>query len=615
MTPTLHVMFRILPLLLMLVVARLAAAADPLVEAGFSAEQTLVGQPIQLEVAVTDATKVEPIQLPDIEGLKYEELEPASRTTLDVQRGVRRQTITYRFNIVPTKSGVFTIPPISISVDGRQYSTEEHTLTVPASGPPVIVEIIASKASAFVGEPISLTLRILIKPYREPRLNVTLDEGDMWGMVDLQESAWGEFESILQGMSARDQRPTGRPQVRALDATTNETYYAYELRKTLWPRSTGVLDPGEISVVMTYPTRLERTIARLVLAGSRVIKTRAEAPAVEIRPIPTEGRPPEFRGAVGQFTISASAKPIDVAVGEPVTLTLSIADRTQNGSDLASLAPPPLTEDLALRQDFRMPNDPLAGDIGHRSKVFRQTIRPLRETVTAIPPVRFAYFDPEREAFVTLATEPIALRVRPSERLSSAEIVDSGADRAAPAAAGLTEVAGGIRANVTDPELLLAQHAAPSPRLLGALLVAPPALFALGSFIIARRDRLRADPSLRRRQEALSAARRRLHSAAGQPPAEAAASIFAAITGYISDRLSLPPGSLTRAEALDHLSRQQVPSDLLSRVDMLLQRAEQIRYTGSTVGDPSIQPDAQRLIEELARQRLESRNTSVGAAA
>ena len=43
-----------------------------------------------------------------------------------------------------------------------------------------------------------------------------------------------------------------------------------------------------------------------------------------VLPLPEEGKPSGFYGLVGQYTISASATPTKVNVGDPITLTVKV---------------------------------------------------------------------------------------------------------------------------------------------------------------------------------------------------------------------------------------------------------------------------------------------------
>ena len=49
-------------------------------------------------------------------------------------------------------------------------------------------------------------------------------------------------------------------------------------------------------------------------------KIEAKAQNITVRPLPTEGQPDNFNGAVGEFSMSAKASALEVTVGDPVTI-------------------------------------------------------------------------------------------------------------------------------------------------------------------------------------------------------------------------------------------------------------------------------------------------------
>jgi len=132
----------------------------------------------------------------------------------------------------------------------------------------------------------------------------------------------------------------------------------------------------------------------LSLTGVRPVSVTPEFSSVQVRALPQEGRPANFRGAVGNFVVHAQAKPTQVAVGDPVTLTVTVVDLSQDGTTLQTLQPP-VIDQASLGGEFRVPSDPLAGSVDGNAKTFTQTIRPLSAKLTQVPPIEFSYFDPE----------------------------------------------------------------------------------------------------------------------------------------------------------------------------------------------------------------------------
>ena len=142
----------------------------------------------------------------------------------------------------------------------------------------------------------------------------------------------------------------------------------------------------------------------------------------EVKPIPLEGRPASFSGAVGSgFSIDVSANRSVVRVGDPISLTLSVPRRWQSGT--ACPCPhwrrtPGLSADL-----FQIPTEQVAGTFDGNAKQFKVNVRVKDQRVTQIPPIEFSWFDPVKEQFQTTQSKPIALQVMEAQVVSAADVV------------------------------------------------------------------------------------------------------------------------------------------------------------------------------------------------
>lgn len=150
------------------------------------------------------------------DGADVQELAPTQSSYIEIFNGQRRtrKTVTLGYSITPTVQGTMTIPAFPINVDGKEYVVGPYSVTVKVAGPAALLEVIAAKESVYVGEAVPLTLRLLIKPYRDARSNYTTNESFMWSLVDHQHSDWGGFESYLRELANRDQTVRGKPVVR-----------------------------------------------------------------------------------------------------------------------------------------------------------------------------------------------------------------------------------------------------------------------------------------------------------------------------------------------------------------------------------------------------------------
>jgi hypothetical protein len=120
-----------------------------------------------------------------------------------------------------------------------------------------------------------------------------------------------------------------------------------------------------------------------------------------VRPLPDAGRPEAFSGAVGTFTLEARAEPTDLALGDLVTLTVTV----RGDGNLDGLDPPQPMTTNGFR--FYAPREVAAPEGARR---FEQVLVPLDAGATAIPEIRLTFFDPVADAYRSVRQEPIPLR-------------------------------------------------------------------------------------------------------------------------------------------------------------------------------------------------------------
>src|SRR5207249_1804608 len=146
-----------------------------------------------------------------------------------------------------------------------------------------------------------------------------------------------------------------------------------------------------------------RPNARVTFLGEIIdwmdVTLEAEALNIKVHPLPTNNVPPDFNGAVGSYALNGTVSTNNVAVGDPITLTVQIAGH----GPIESLT----LSSLDKWRDFRIyppiarveTTDPFGLD---GAKTFEQVIIPENAEVKEVPPVTFSFFDPEKRAYDTV---------------------------------------------------------------------------------------------------------------------------------------------------------------------------------------------------------------------
>ena len=149
---------------------------------------------------------------------------------------------------------------------------------------------------------------------------------------------------------------------------------------------------------------------RLTVSGEPV--------TLEVKPLPPNA-PPGFAGAVGNFTMSSEAKPTKLQVGDPVTVTSVISGR----GNFDRVTAPALETEAGWHKyppSAKFKQDDDVGISGQ--KVFDSVISP-NEKKTAVPRLTFTYFDPAKEQYLTLSTDPVPIQVEGGTAVAAAPSV------------------------------------------------------------------------------------------------------------------------------------------------------------------------------------------------
>ncbi len=595
-------------ILVMLLACTRALASDGELQLLADSSEVYVGVPFNVAIDVVATGSVTRPVFPPLEGATVvDNGEPTTTSQRSIQiingRRTENSTTTTRFLYLVTadREGVLRVPSIEVVADGKKMHTRPRIFRVMKvdTGDLMFVELQASKESVYVGEPVDLVLRIWLLPYNQGR--TSLDESDMWSTIDHRRTNWGPFEELI------NQRP---PQVYVSRATRmgeggeRKSYFVYELRKRIWPDKTGAIEGSDVQVMASYPLRIEGRAGffgnRRITQAKPIVAGVSEPPAI-VKPIPTGDRPESYRGAVGPHSITTTAAPTEVRVGDPITLTMLVS----GAGRLDLLQSPVLSVIPGFEESFRVAEDQLPGTVDGEQKRFVQSIRALSDKVTEIPPVPLTYFDTDKEEFVTVHSDPIPIKVEAAQRMSAAQIVES-VDLNGRASDTLTLVDYGIQGNYTDPsELLEQQGFSLSTAALGSMAVFPCA-YLICLAVNRRRHRSAADIAYARRRGAGKQALRKLAAARGQSdPAQQAGQLSAVVLGYVADRFDIPTAGLTRREAVERLKDAGVADDLIRSVDDVLIECETVLFGGAASERMGVLAARSRdAIEQLDRQRF-----------
>jgi hypothetical protein len=455
------------------------------------------------------------------------------------------------------------------------------------------VEVVASKREPFAGETFELRLRFgfdadLLANHLVPLFARELDlpvqvEWDPERTVDglkfrTSAHATAGTRRFALGESVARATPLGEG---VRDGRKVETF---ELVQRVTATRGGALVVPSASLRFACASKIEDDLIRGRVAVDRqVVQIEGALLTLNVRPLPDEGRPAEFTGAVGRRTISASASPTRLGAGESVQLTLTI----DGDGDPAAFGAPDLTHlaGFVLRGVLDTPRA--------RVREIVYDLSPLDAGVRAIPSLAFAWFSPEAPVgYVTERTAPIALTVAPRA----------------------SEPGGG---DATAPEMTAVQaESGRKSTQIAALVAAGVAILAAFLFVVQRSARRGAasPDSAGGRGGSRSSAAAEFRARVAAPDADVAA----AFIDYLAARLGVAPAAVVSPDLADRLERSGVPRELAASVAARLAVLVAARYAGGAAspaaGPSDAAADVARLVEQLERLDFGPRPGAGGAA-
>jgi len=405
------------------------------VESELTAGTIQVGQAVELRIITKGKSQGQLLDQVEVDGLQVAGSQQQFQMQMALPKfGIEVATV-QTVILVPTRTGEFTIPSLRVRLDGKVYKTTESVLRVtPATGgrmpvlpaipvpqtgtmtPPVTTqppqpsqptpppaenpeksyfgEMVIPKETAFVGEVVPVDLRFNIDA------NFPSQFGD-------RPNFSGEGFTILR---------TSRPSEVARDVNGFD-YACIVFRTAITAAKAGTLEipPASVSARVQVPVQAPRSddlfgglLRNFGMTDLREIEIPTESATLDVKPLPREGRPDDFDGAVGEFKIEASATPAKAGPGEPITLRVVVSGR----GNFEAMGPPAIANAEGWKvydpsENFEpSPTDPVGFN---GTKTYEFTLV-ARDDQTATPPVQFSFFDPAKEEYVTIEGPPVRVQ-------------------------------------------------------------------------------------------------------------------------------------------------------------------------------------------------------------
>lgn len=376
-----------------------------------------MGETVQLRIVVENAKEARVLKLPVIDDVNVGQLGPANRSSFTEYRGgvmVSRSSLQWVVSLQPTREGEFDIPPVVVEVDGKPQKVEVTPSSLKViqdkeGGKLGFLEVLDAPKRVFEGQPFPIRLRL------------GWDESLQVTQASLALPWWGTHSGVLEvegpgfsqrGKKIQELRVNNRLVVPfTMEKSTTidgKPYRVYENRRTLVATRSTDLDFGQSALKFAEQVEGPRGFGRR--GRVREYYATADPFNIEVLPIPEEGRPFEWGGAVGSLKAERRLNARDVMAGETIQLEV-----TWSGMANIEFFDAPDLKRLDAFEGFRI----LGQDDSHLGMERRVVyeIVPLTSEVTQVPPVPLWVFNPESEAYEMLETDPVPLRVAEGQAL------------------------------------------------------------------------------------------------------------------------------------------------------------------------------------------------------
>jgi hypothetical protein len=345
------------------------------------------------------------VPTPNVPGLQI--TQTGTSQSVNIVNGAMSETVTVSFSVTARQTGEFTMPALTADMNGQQLSTTPLKLTVLKADAPAAVAIDSGNEIAFlklslpdkkvyVGQMLTAQLQICLRDDVENFANFQFTGQPADGFT---------ISKMAQGQQQRAQ-------------IGNRVYTVIPLTFALTAMKSGALSLGPFtaSATIVVPSANNQGgdpfFRQFFNQGEqKQVSLATETLTVESLPLPAENVPADFNGAVGDYQLTATVGPTNLAVGDPVTVRVQISGR-------GALDAIQLPDQSALR-DFKIfpptskvENSDRLGLEG--TKTFEEIVAPQNSDVRAWPQFSFSFFNPDDGKYHTLTQPAVPLAVLPA---------------------------------------------------------------------------------------------------------------------------------------------------------------------------------------------------------
>ena len=544
-------------------------------------EVVVSGDQFRLSFTIS-SKKVRDFRAPNIKDFEVL-MGPSRSTQYQNINGVETNSITFTYILMAGKEGTYKIPGATIVADGNNYTSNSVEIKVlppdQSSGSASGSSSQSSRNQANSGKITDKELFMMAtasktKVYEQEAILLTYKVYTQVNLTELR----GDIPDLKGFHTQEVELPNQK-------TFTLEHYNGRNYNTTIWRQL--VLFPQQTGKIEIPSVTFEGTVSQRIASadpfdaffnGGNVINIQKNLVTpklvIDVKELPA-GKPSNFSGGVGEFTISSSINTQELKTNDAVTIKLVIS-----GTGNMKLINTP---EVAFPQDFEIYDPKVDNKFNltrnglSGNKVIEYLAIPRHAGTYTIPPIEFSYFDLKSQSYKTLKTDAYTLNVAKGEG-NSEQVVANFISKE-----DLKVLGQDIRYIKTGDTNLTRKD----DYFFGSMsywmwYIIPLALF-IACMVIYRKQALEnANVAKVRTKKANKVATKRMKNA-GKLLAEKKTEAFydevlKALWGYISDKLSMPVSQLSKDNIEGKLQQHQVADELVKEFIDILNDCEFARY-------------------------------------
>ena len=320
--------------------------------------------------------------------------------------GVSSFSKTYTYFLTPKSKGTFILGQAEITINEEVYKTFpieiEVTEAVEKPNDPNNIDYLTdenirlvaeiSNSSPFLNEGLTVVYKLY---FRNP-ISIT-------DVQELESPSYGDFWSNKINIGRAQVNPRGRYKGEPF----NEVVWQ---KVVLYPQKSGKLDlePLTLNLSLTVPSNRRDLFGRRILRQGQKTIT-AGRRILNVKPLPLEGQPESFSGAVGEFDFDVILSKDELKASESFQAKIKVDGKGNlNLFKLPEINVPNTLEVYEPERSEKIKTT-LTGTQGSIEENY--TIVPQYQGKYPIPQIQFSFFNPKMKTYKTLSSQELIVDV------------------------------------------------------------------------------------------------------------------------------------------------------------------------------------------------------------